>query len=77
MWLLPVWVRSGPSPAEERVTYGWGGGLSWRTRQCGQRSLVLDMTNGWGNMGVGPGRKGDPQGLLQQTQPRQAPSLLP
>lgn len=24
----------------------WGGGLPWRTRQCGQKSLVLDMTNG-------------------------------
>lgn len=54
MHLLLVWVRSGPSPPEERATRGWGGGLPWRTRQCVQRSLVLDTTDGWGNTGVGP-----------------------
>lgn len=35
----------------------WGGGLPWRTRQCGQRSLVLDMTNGAGGT-----RVWDPEG---------------
>lgn len=49
-WSQPLHRR------ERRLTYGWSGGLPWRPRQCGPKSLVLEMTNGWGNAG------GDPEG---------------